>query len=187
MTDAPRSVRIQEYDPAWPEQYCALAERVRAALGDLVIGVEHVGSTSVPGLAAKPVIDLDVVVQAQDVTRALQRLATLGYVHRGNLGIEGREAFRWPPGEERHHLYLCVPESPGLRDHLLFRDHLRAHEGVAREYASHKRALAEQYRDDRDAYQEAKSAFVEAITRDAEKAASPRSGSAREPPALDER
>lgn len=102
--------------------------------------------------------------------RAIQRLATIGYVRRGHLGIEGREAFRSPPGEERHHLYLCVPESPGLRDHLLFRDYLRAHEEVAREYDRHKRALAEQYRDDRDAYQEAKRAFIEAITRRAEKA-----------------
>lgn len=63
MTDARRSVRLQEYDSAWPERYRALAERVRATLANLVVGVEHVGSTSVPGLAAKPVIDLDVVVQ----------------------------------------------------------------------------------------------------------------------------
>jgi GrpB-like predicted nucleotidyltransferase (UPF0157 family) len=177
MTYTPHSVRIQEYDSAWPERYRALAERVRTTLGNVVVGVEHVGSTSVPGLAAKPVIDLDVVVQAQDMPRAIQRLTTIGYVHLGNLGIEGREAFRWPPGEERHHLYLCVPESPGMRDHLLFRDYLRAHKEVARGYERHKRALAEQYRDDRNAYQEAKSAFIEAITRRAEKSASPKDNS----------
>lgn len=171
MTHTPKPVRLHAYDPAWPERYRALAERAASVLDELAIGMEHVGSTAVPGLPAKPVIDLDVVVRARDVPGAIERLATLGYVHRGNLGLEGREAFRWPAGEERHHLYVCVPESQGFRDHILFRDHLRANPDVAREYADLKRALAERHRDDRDAYQRAKSAFIDAVTRRAEKAA----------------
>jgi GrpB-like predicted nucleotidyltransferase (UPF0157 family) len=165
MPDAPEPVRIVEYDAAWPLRFRALAGRARAALGDLALAVEHVGSTSVPALAAKPVIDPDVIVRPEDVERAIERLAGIGYVHRGELGIPGRHAFRPPPGEAKHHLYLCVAGSDGLRDHLLFRDHLRAHPDVAREYTDLKRRLAEAHGADRDGYQEAKRAFIDAVTR----------------------
>lgn len=158
-------VEIAEYDRAWPERFRALADRAAAALGGLVLAVEHVGSTSVPGIAAKPVIDLDVVVRPEDVEEAIQRLATLGYVHRGELGVPGRHAFRAPPGEAKHHLYLCAAGSAGLIDHLRFRDHLRAHPHAAAEYAVLKRRLAEQHRDDPEAYQRDKSAFIDALTR----------------------
>lgn len=165
MTDAPRTVEIAEYDPAWPERFRALAERAASALGEMVLAVEHVGSTSVPGLAAKPVIDLDVVVRPEDLQAAIERLAGLGYAHRGELGIAGRHAFRPPPGEPKHHLYLCVPDSPGLRDHLLLRDHLRADPRAAAGYAALKRRLAEPHRNDPEAYQEAKRAFIDALIR----------------------
>ena len=167
MGDAPEPVRIVEYDAAWPERFRALARRAAAALGGLALAVEHVGSTSVPGLAAKPVIDLDVVVRPADLDQAIGQLATLGYVHRGELGVPGRHAFRPPPGEPKHHLYLCVAGSEGLRDHLRFRDHLRAHPGVAREYAALKQRLARAYGTDRDGYQEAKRAFIDAVTQQA--------------------
>jgi GrpB-like predicted nucleotidyltransferase (UPF0157 family) len=166
MVDAPRrTVEIAEYDPAWPDRFRALADRAANALGGLALAVEHVGSTAVPGLAAKPVIDLDVIVRAGDVEHAVARLATLGYVHRGELGIPGRHAFRPPPGEPGHHLYVCVEGGTGLRDHLRFRDHLRAHPAAAAEYAALKRRLAEEHRDDREAYQRAKSAFIDDLTR----------------------
>ncbi len=84
MADVPETVQLSEYDPGWPGRFRALAERVTAACGDLVLRIEHVGSTSVPGLVAKPVIDLDVVVRREDVPRAIERLALLGYVQRGN-------------------------------------------------------------------------------------------------------
>lgn len=165
MAGAPgRMVEIVDYDPAWAERFRALAERTAAALGDVALAVEDVGSTSVPGLAAKPVIDLDVVVRAGDVERAVQRLAAVGYVHRGELGVPGRHAFRPPPGDARRHLYVCVDGSPGLRDHLRFRDHLRAHPADAAEYAALKRRLAARHRDDPDASQRAKSAFIDTLT-----------------------
>ncbi|HYW11313.1 MAG TPA: GrpB family protein [Longimicrobium sp.] len=168
MADAVKSVAVVEYDPAWPAAFRALARRAAEAIGERVMAVEHVGSTSVPGLAAKPVVDLSVVVRGEDVAHAIERLAPLGYVYRGEQGIPGRHAFRSPPREAKHHLYVCVPESPGLRDHLLFRDHLRAHPDAAAAYAALKRRLATEHRDDRDAYQQAKSAFIEAVTRRAE-------------------
>jgi GrpB-like predicted nucleotidyltransferase (UPF0157 family) len=165
MADARKTVHVAEYDRAWPAQFQRLARRAAAAIGDGVLAVEHVGSTSVPGLAAKPVIDLAVLVRPEDVRHAIDRLAEIGYVHQGERGIPGREAFRTPAGEEKHHLYVCVAGSPGVRDHLLFRDYLRAHPDVAREYADLKRSLAVQHRDDREAYQRAKGPFIDAVTR----------------------
>lgn len=161
----PDPICILDYDPRWPEVFRAWAERVQDALGGAVIAIEHVGSTSVPDLAAKPVVDLDVVVLPENFQAAIERLAALGYVHEGDKGIVGREAFRWPPGEARHHLYLCAPDSPALRDHRLFRDYLRAHPDTAREYAALKRELARRHADDRIAYQAAKSGFIEMMTR----------------------
>ena len=150
-----------EYDPAWPEVFEALAAPVRDAVDDLGAEVEHVGSTAVPGLAAKPVIDMDVVVSSpDDVPEAIERLSALGYVHEGDEGIAGRAAFLWPPGAVRHHLYVVVAGSAPHADHVRFRDHLRAHPEAAAEYAALKRELALGHRADRDAYTEAKAGFV---------------------------
>jgi GrpB-like predicted nucleotidyltransferase (UPF0157 family) len=165
MADARKTVPVAEYDPAWPAHFQRLARRAAEAIGAAALAVEHVGSTSVPGLAAKPVIDLAVLVRPEDVPHAIGRLAGIGYVHQGERGIPGREAFRSPAGEPKHHLYVCVPGSPGVRDHLLFRDYLRAHPDVAREYADLKRRLALRHHDDREAYQLAKGPFIDAVTR----------------------
>ena len=96
---------IVEYDPAWPSEFTQLRDRVRAALGDVAIAIEHVGSTAVPGLPAKDLIDMVAVVPSKaDTAEAIRRLEAIGYEARGNLGVEGREAFWWPDGEKRHHL-----------------------------------------------------------------------------------
>ncbi len=159
-------VIVADYDPAWPRLFEELRDRVVAALGDLVVAVEHVGSTAVPGLPAKPIVDLDVVIAtAADLPAAIERLATLGYVHRGDLGIPGREAFSRPSDTPPHHLYVCARDSTELRRHLLFRDYLRTHPEDARAYGALKRQLATRFRDDREAYTEAKSAFVAEILR----------------------
>lgn len=162
-----RPVTVVPYDPAWPDRFAALAARVAAACARppaVAVRVEHVGSTAVPGLAAKPVIDLDVVGAPGDLARATARLAALGYAPKGDQGIPGRAAFRPPAGEPPHHLYLCTPDTPAYRDHVRFRDHLRAHPRVAAEYGALKQALAARHAGDRDAYQAAKGAFVAAVT-----------------------
>jgi GrpB-like predicted nucleotidyltransferase (UPF0157 family) len=165
MADKRKTVQVVEYDPAWPGRFRSLAQRAADAVGELAIAVEHVGSTSVPGLPAKPIIDLVVVVQPGDVPRAIERLVAIGYAHRGDLGIAGREAFRPPQGDEPHHVYVCVPDNPAFRDHVLFRDHLRAHPETAREYAELKRRLAEQFRHDSEGYQLEKKEFIDTVTR----------------------
>ena len=156
-----------DYDPAWPAAF----ERLRAALwpslADLALAIEHVGSTAVPGLAAKPIIDLDVVVRARaDVPAAVARLVTLGYDHRGDLGIEGREAFRAPEGSPAHHLYVCRSDAASLANHLALRDHLRAHPERAGAYGALKRRLAQDFPYDIDAYGAGKTDFVLTILRE---------------------
>jgi GrpB-like predicted nucleotidyltransferase (UPF0157 family) len=115
--------------------------------------MEHVGSTSVPGLSAKPVIDIDIVVPAEaDVPPAIERLTTLGYVHRGDLGVEGREAFTPPAPSPGHHLYLCPSNNLALANHLAVRDYLREHPEDAHEYGALKKQLASRFPHDIDAY-----------------------------------
>lgn len=161
----PDPIRIADYDRNWPAEFEHLRDRAAGAVGDLAVSIEHVGSTAVPGLAAKPVIDLVVVVGPGDVAAAIERLAAIGYVHQGNLGVEGREAFGVPQGERRHHLYLCPADSEELRAELAFRDRLRKQPALAAEYEALKRQLAVRFRDDREAYAEAKTDFVAAASR----------------------
>ncbi|MDP9373984.1 MAG: GrpB family protein [Chloroflexota bacterium] len=159
-----KAVVVVEYDPAWPRLFERLRARVTGALSGLAVAVEHVGSTAVPGLPAKPIIDLDAIIpSAADLPVAIERLTAIGYVHQGDLGIPGREAFAPPPDTPRHHLYVCTPDSAEYRRHVLFRDYLRAHPGEARAYGELKRAAARRFGDDRDAYTKAKDAFVAAI------------------------
>jgi GrpB-like predicted nucleotidyltransferase (UPF0157 family) len=141
-----------------------LRGRIEAALGDLQARVEHVGSTAVPGLAAKPIVDIDVIVQRVDVDRAVERLAPIGYrpgEHR--LAIPDRHALAWPEGEQRHHVNVCPSDSAELERHVRFRDRLREDPVLAREYGELKRELARLHRDDRVAYSEAKTGFVEGV------------------------
>src|SRR5688572_23931561 len=128
-----RTIVVVDYDPAWPEIFEQLRAYVWSAVHDVALAVEHVGSTSVPGLAAKPIIDMSVIVASEHkVPVTIARLATLGYVHLGTLGVEGREAFRRPEGLPAHklpahNLYVCPQGSLGLQNHLAVRDHLRTH------------------------------------------------------------
>jgi GrpB-like predicted nucleotidyltransferase (UPF0157 family) len=135
------------------------------ALDGLAVEIVHVGSTSVPGLAAKPVIDLNIVLRSEgDLPTVVERLARLGYAHEGDLGIVGREAFATPPGySAHHHLYVCAPDWGGHGDQIAFRDYLRAHPSAARAYARLKRSLAARHRNNRGAYVNAKAGFVAAV------------------------
>jgi GrpB-like predicted nucleotidyltransferase (UPF0157 family) len=156
------AVVISDYDPSWPSLFASLASSVSAALGPVIVRVEHVGSTAVPGLPAKPIIDLDVVVQPADVGKAVRRLSGLGYAHLGDLGVTGREAFTAPAGTPAHHLYVCPIGSPALAEHLRFRDSLRADAELAAEYGLLKQHLAARFGSDRDGYCQAKTAFIRA-------------------------
>jgi GrpB-like predicted nucleotidyltransferase (UPF0157 family) len=154
-------VRVVPYDPAWPALFAAESARLRAALGPgLPLAVEHVGSTAVPGLAAKPILDLaGGVPPGAAVAPYVAALVRAGWVHRGEQGIPGREFFR--RGEPRaYHLHLSARDGAFWREHLAFRDALRASDALRDAYAALKRDLAERFPRDREAYIEGKGAFV---------------------------
>lgn len=157
---------VEDYDPTWPERFEIFRSRISAALGPLAAAIEHIGSTAVPGLSAKPVLDMDVLLLSiDDLPAAIRQLATIGYIHQGDLGVPGREAFRAPVGDFSHHLYVCSPDCQEYIRHLAFRDHLRSHSRDADVYACLKRSLAARYGTDRDAYTQAKTEFIESILR----------------------
>jgi len=161
-----RTIIVVDYDPSWPEAFERVYSTVWPVVCHTALSVEHVGSTAVPGLAAKPIIDVSVVVRAEsDVPAAVVCLATLGYVHRGNLGIGGREAFETPDGLPAHSLYLCPHDSPGLANHLAVRDHLRGHPDIAKEYGELKKRLAAQSPHEIDRYVDGKTELVLRILR----------------------
>lgn len=157
---------VVDYDPAWPRWFEALRSTIWAAVADVATSVEHVGSTAVPGLAAKPVIDIDVVVPSHHLAAAITRLATLGYEHQGDRGIPQRESFRRPPASLPHHLYACPIGSPALANHIAVRDYLRANPAAAHAYGDLKKRLALQYSEDAAGYVEGKTALLVGILRE---------------------
>jgi GrpB-like predicted nucleotidyltransferase (UPF0157 family) len=135
---------VVEYDPAWPRRFGQLRQeyaQALAAAGVPVVAIEHVGSTSVPGLAAKPVIDCDIVVAEPDVGAASQVLAGLGFTAEGELGIPQRWAFRPPDRLAGTHTYVVVEGSLALRNHLAVRDILRTDSDLRMRYAAVKRRV----------------------------------------------
>ncbi len=169
-------VVIAAYDPSWPEVYAGEAGAIRHALGDTLVAVEHVGSTAISSLAAKPVIDIAVsVTSLAEAEAKISALESLGYDCRGENGIPGRLFFRKGLVEFRrtHHLHLVEAGHEQWTSLLAFRDYLRSHPGDVRRYEELKRALAEKFRDDRAAYSKGKTDFVQAILEKARQAIEP--------------
>jgi GrpB-like predicted nucleotidyltransferase (UPF0157 family) len=159
-------VRLMPYQPAWAELFRQEAERLSAALGDQVVGIEHVGSTAVPGLDAKPI--LDIVVAVRDMTNAAafeQALTPLGYLHQAVNDRPGRLYFvkRLPDDRSTHHLNITELGTECWFTHVAFRDYLREHPQAREEYRALKQDLARRYRHDRAAYQEGKEEFIRRI------------------------
>ena len=156
-------VTVLPYDQAWKSAFEAIKAEVEAALGELAVAVEHVGSTSVEGMSAKPCIDLDAVIADYGaLPEAVARLADVGYVHEGNLGIAGREAFDYKdkPHLYKHHLYVCPRDSRELHRHVVFRDYLRAHPEAAAKYSAVKEEAARLYPHDIDGYMAYKAGVI---------------------------
>jgi GrpB-like predicted nucleotidyltransferase (UPF0157 family) len=165
----PAPVLITEHDPAWSDIFHVLCRRVARVVGDVAVAIDHVGSTAVPGLAAKPIIDMDVVLRSTaDFPAAIERLTAAGYTAKGDLGITGREAFSPPADASPHHLYVVTVDNPAYCDHILLRDYLRRHPDEAHAYGELKKAAADRFRDNRTAYTNMKGALVQEMTRRAE-------------------
>ena len=159
-------VIVLPYDVAWKAAFEEIKTEIEDAIADFIVGIEHVGSTSVEGMSAKPCIDIDVIIKDYTVFDAVvSKLASIGYIHEGDLGIKDREAFKYTdkPHLMSHHLYVCPQNSEELRRHITFRDFLRSNADAARKYSSVKETAAELFPDDIDKYIEYKSPCIEEL------------------------
>ena len=159
-------VVVQPYDPMWKIAFEEIKAEVERALGELAVGIEHVGSTAVEGMSAKPCIDIDAVIQdASLVEPVIRRLEAVGYFHEGDLGIKGREAFRYSdkPHLMKHHLYVCPQDSEELHRHVVFRDFLRNHPEAVKKYSQVKEEAASLFPNDIDQYMKYKSPCIEEL------------------------
>jgi GrpB-like predicted nucleotidyltransferase (UPF0157 family) len=158
-------VEVVAYDPRWPLRYDQERDRIAAALGEGAVAIEHVGGTAVPGLPAKPVIDI--MVGVPDIERAGQAVAgliNLGYQYVPELESQLPERRYFRRGvPETHHVHMVAMSSDFWEEHLLFRDYLRTHPQAAEEYGKLKRGLAGRFRFDRDAYRAGKVSFIDTV------------------------
>ena len=170
MTDAARPTRVAlvAHDPVWAARFEAARVTIAAAGGALLVRIEHVGSTAVPGLAAKAVLDImPGLARLEDGPRLVPAMEALGYLHRGAYGIPGRHFFKkridGDPHVEQHNVHVYAVGHSEWTRHLVFRDALREDVDVRAAYEQLKRALAACFPDDVEAYAEAKSSFVDRI------------------------
>lgn len=160
-----RAIKVVDYDPSWPRLFAEIHAEVSALLGEFVLSIDHIGSTSVPGLAAKPKIDLDAVVISDDVLpAAIEAVRAADFVFHGDTG-EQRWAFTRDHEAHGFKLYLCGPDNRAHRERILFRDYLRAHPERAGAYADLKRQLGAKADGDWDFYTGGKTGFVRETVR----------------------
>ncbi len=161
-----KRVVVVPYDETWKSAFDEIKKEIESAIGDLIIGIEHVGSTSVEGLSAKPCIDIDVIIKDYAIFASIvHRLEDIGYTHEGDLGIKDREAFKYSdkPHLQQHHLYVCPQQSEELNRHLTFRDFLRSNSEAVMRYGAVKEKAAQLFPDDIDKYMEYKSPCIEEL------------------------
>ncbi len=165
-----KGIVIVDHDPRWPRLYEMERLQILQAIGEHLVALEHIGSTAVPRLGAKPTIDIMAgVSNLDDSGRCIQPLETIGYsyVPEYEEFIPDRRYFRKGPHDARsHHLHMVEHGGDFWERHLLFRDHLRAHPEVARRYERLKRELAPQYTDGNE-YADAKTPFIDAVIEEA--------------------
>ena len=159
-------VIVLPYDSAWKAAFEAIKAEIESALGNRTVGIEHVGSTSVEGMSAKPCIDIDVVIKDYSVfDDVVQRLNAIGYIHEGDLGIKGRDAFKYAdkPHLMTHHLYVCPSDSEELHRHITFRDYLRGNSEAVKMYSQVKEKAAKLFPNDIDGYIRYKTPCIESL------------------------
>ena len=161
-----KRVEVVPYDEAWKSAFEEIKNEIEAVIGDIIIGIEHIGSTSVRGLSAKPCIDIDVIIKDYSVFfDVVRKLEKIGYIHEGDLGIKDREAFKYSdkPHLMAHHLYVCPQYSEELHRHITFRDFLRSHPEAAKTYSSVKETAAQLFPEDIEQYIAYKSPCIEEL------------------------
>ncbi len=167
-----KKIIVIDYDPKWKIQFEELKSVLINHIGNEKITIEHVGSTSIQGMSAKPIIDLDIIIEHDNelMKDVIQKLREIGYNHVGDLGVTGREAFKRVSSKTpdtgtdknwfEHHLYLGKEGSIGLQNHIRFRNYMRNHPEKVKEYGELKIKLAKKHPYDIDAYVDGKTDFI---------------------------
>ncbi|MBU5426269.1 GrpB family protein [Tissierella pigra] len=154
-------VVVEDYNPEWKNEFERIKNELLTVLAEKINSIEHVGSTSIEGLAAKPIIDIDIVIDKnfEEVKKALE---SIGYIYEGDLGISGREAFDYKnkPHLMVHHLYVCNKDNKELYRHITFRNYLRQHKEDRDRYGSIKKEMALKYPEDIDLYIKGKESVI---------------------------
>lgn len=165
----PRIIELVPHNPDWPRQFAAAAAWLTPYFGDNLVGIEHIGSTAVPQLTAKPIIDILVLVHdIAQVAPMTNRLTAQGLVYKGENGILGRRYFRQGSDDHHsHHIHVFAADHPEVGRYLRFRDYLRAHPQRALVYTAVKRQLAQKFRHDPAAYTSGKTAVVQQLDAEA--------------------
>jgi len=161
-----KKVIVLPYDKTWKSAFEEIKKEIENAIGDLIIGIEHVGSTSVEGMSAKPCIDIDVIIKDYSIfDTVVSKLETIGYRHAGDQGIKDREVFKYSnkPHLQKHHLYVCPQQSEELHRHIIFRDFLRNNPVAVKQYSSVKETAAQLFPNDIDKYMEYKAPCIEEL------------------------
>ena len=161
-----KKVIVVPYDKAWKSAFEEIKKEIEGVIGDLIIGIEHVGSTSVEGLSANPIIDIDVVIKDYSVfATVVQKLETIGYIHEGDLGIKDREAFKYSnkPHLQKHHLYVCPQYSEELHRHVTFRDYLKNNREAVQKYSLVKETAAILFPNEIEKYIDYKTPCIEEL------------------------
>jgi len=160
-------VVIVDYDPQWPILYQEEKGRILGVIGHAVVAIEHIGSTAVPGLGAKPIIDIMIAVcRLADAEECIEPLQSIGYEYvpeYNDIIPERRYFHKGPPEARTHHVHMVELTSDFWERHLLFRDFLRAHPEEAQQYCQMKKELAAKSGSDREAYTDAKTSFIESV------------------------
>ena len=159
-------VIVVPYNETWKSDFEEIKKEIEMAIGHWIVGIEHVGSTSVEGLSAKPIIDIDVIIKDYSTFDAIvSKLEAIGYIHEGNLGIKDREAFKYSdkPHLQQHHLYVCPQQSEELYRHITFRDFLRSNPEAVKRYGAVKEKAAQLFPDNIEKYIEYKSPCIEEL------------------------
>lgn len=158
-----------DYSPDWPLAFEREAARLRSLLGDALVTIHHIGSTSVPGLAAKPIIDLlPVAGSVLAIEAKTPQLEAAGYRAWGEYGLPGRRYFtRDRDGYRTHNIHIYGQGDPDIERHLAFRDYLRAHPAVRDQYAAVKRAAYAQHPADIDSYSDSKHGWIQTVEAEA--------------------